>query len=1072
MNKNTIILFYILTMMLLSQSAIAKVIHGTVIDKESGEPLPGVTVTISKANRTITNIEGNFELEASDNDNVTFTFIGFDTQTFKASALPPVIKLRESSFTLQDVVITNKDDIAEIKKKIKEDSRKYSKHSAHFFNRVSLENPDGYTELIETFLEAQNVAALKNIKICSGNYWSKSGEGLSNGSTLESTDIDKFFLLSPYINHVSFWKNFHSPLHSEYSTAMTRKYYDIKREIMSEGGKTTLRYTFTAKDLSKGGIIDGILYVDGETMAVERFEGTLHRLPIRLSLVSTEKNIIPIDVKFTINYNTSEGYSEIDNMNINVTCQAFELSSTMLNIEDTKLPWGYGLALKSNYMNDVKEAGYDPQLYKNTDFIQHTEKDEDLIAQGQSSQEKPQLKASETPHERAYLHLDNTGYFLGETVWFKAYVMRTDLQKMTDLSSVLYVELLDPTGNVVQTKKLKLQEGMANGSFNLKGQQLVSGFYEVRAYTRYMTAWGSDACYSKIIPVFNEPKTPGDYSNPRIVFDRYKQRLPNYRTENTDATESSDTIITVGVAQAAMQETDEEDAEITVTPITKSITPYGTVEMTIHTAPYSRLSVTVTDADAIVNGKKDDITTVMQRPDLLPLNPLEGKRQVIEKGLRLEGKLIAKKKKDRGRMNDVNLLTTLYHANGRSASAMLKTDEEGRFFTEMPNIPGEWNLYLESKRDSNIVDAYISIDRNFSPAPRIMNKEDVMPVPVDTTNIIRLTCNEASFKDVLEGKLRLSNVDVIGKNRKKISAPWYSERNISRYASIYYDCEKEQEKLIDEGKEIFGLAEFLKYRNPLFEGDDNNSIPIVALPVKKNEDDFRLYNLETTGGATGLKGLVVYSDYDPCDSTRYADNPPSGFIRFWEDGMSYSNRPIIWIVDNTFCTITNIHARKNGEILNIPCGGEKVKIPLQALNVFVNNNTTNILLDLPVYLDELRSIYVSEDDSQSRNAFFAPDINSNHPIVVNLYTQGKVKNKPGTRSTFFQGYDVPEAFITARTAKMSANDEDYRRTLYWNPNLRTNKYGDVTISFPNTAVCRNMKINVEGVTKTGKFISK
>ena len=41
------------------------------------------------------------------------------------------------------------------------------------------------------------------------------------------------------------------------------------------------------------------------------------------------------------------------------------------------------------------------------------------------------------PREQVYLHFDNTGYFVGETIRFKAYVMRTDKGQATDLSRVL-----------------------------------------------------------------------------------------------------------------------------------------------------------------------------------------------------------------------------------------------------------------------------------------------------------------------------------------------------------------------------------------------------------------------------------------------------------------------------------------------------------------------------------------------------------------------------------------------------------------------------------------------------------
>ena len=38
------------------------------------------------------------------------------------------------------------------------------------------------------------------------------------------------------------------------------------------------------------------------------------------------------------------------------------------------------------------------------------------------------------PLERAYLHFDNTAYFMGEEIRMKAYVMRTDSNRLTNLS--------------------------------------------------------------------------------------------------------------------------------------------------------------------------------------------------------------------------------------------------------------------------------------------------------------------------------------------------------------------------------------------------------------------------------------------------------------------------------------------------------------------------------------------------------------------------------------------------------------------------------------------------------------
>ncbi|MBO7580347.1 MAG: hypothetical protein J6T38_02350 [Bacteroidaceae bacterium] len=133
------------------------------------------------------------------------------------------------------------------------------------------------------------------------------------------------------------------------------------------------------------------------------------------------------------------------------------------------------------------------------------------------------------PQEKVYLHFDNMGYFENETLWFKAYVSRTDNGHLSDLSKVLYVELLNPTGDVLQTLKYPIDSlGQSHGEMKLD-TIMGSGLYEVRAYTRYMTNWGTNAVFSRVIPIFKKPAKEGDYSDLTIASIPYHQRVPNRR---------------------------------------------------------------------------------------------------------------------------------------------------------------------------------------------------------------------------------------------------------------------------------------------------------------------------------------------------------------------------------------------------------------------------------------------------------------------------------------------------------------------------------------------------------------
>lgn len=80
------------------------------------------------------------------------------------------------------------------------------------------------------------------------------------------------------------------------------------------------------------------------------------------------------------------------------------------------------------------------------------------------------------PQEKVYLHLDNTAYYLNEILWWKAYLFRTDNDSLGSLSRVLYVELVDPSGEVVETEKSLVEDGQTNGQF-LLSRYTRSGFY-------------------------------------------------------------------------------------------------------------------------------------------------------------------------------------------------------------------------------------------------------------------------------------------------------------------------------------------------------------------------------------------------------------------------------------------------------------------------------------------------------------------------------------------------------------------------------------------------------------------
>jgi len=118
------------------------------------------------------------------------------------------------------------------------------------------------------------------------------------------------------------------------------------------------------------------------------------------------------------------------------------------------------------------------------------------------------------------------GCFLGDTIHFIAGIDKNPV------SRIIYVELLHPSGGVIQSKKLKLDaDNKAQGEIvvdTLYG----SGFYELRAYTRHQYNFKTQRSQTSVIPVFRHAsdfdKKENDkyrYISPYVYFGGYMQDI-------------------------------------------------------------------------------------------------------------------------------------------------------------------------------------------------------------------------------------------------------------------------------------------------------------------------------------------------------------------------------------------------------------------------------------------------------------------------------------------------------------------------------------------------------------------
>ena len=102
--------------------------------------------------------------------------------------------------------------------------------------------------------------------------------------------------------------------------------------------------------------------------------------------------------------------------------------------------------------------------------------------------------------EKIYIQASHVFFKQGETAYFKIYVVNAKDQTPTSLSNVVYVEIINPAGNILQKLSYKIEDGYAEGAYEFGGEA-VGGVYKIRAYTTWMRNENESTFFIKEITV-------------------------------------------------------------------------------------------------------------------------------------------------------------------------------------------------------------------------------------------------------------------------------------------------------------------------------------------------------------------------------------------------------------------------------------------------------------------------------------------------------------------------------------------------------------------------------------------
>jgi hypothetical protein len=113
--------------------------------------------------------------------------------------------------------------------------------------------------------------------------------------------------------------------------------------------------------------------------------------------------------------------------------------------------------------------------------------------------------------ERLFVHTDKTFYIVGENLWMKIYLTDALLHKPSNLSKIVYLEVLNNKNKSLLRSKIRMEGGFGHGSFKLPSN-LLTGNYTLRAYTQWMRNEGTASFFEQSLTITNtlndEAKSP------------------------------------------------------------------------------------------------------------------------------------------------------------------------------------------------------------------------------------------------------------------------------------------------------------------------------------------------------------------------------------------------------------------------------------------------------------------------------------------------------------------------------------------------------------------------------------
>ncbi|WP_405607445.1 hypothetical protein [Polaribacter sp. Asnod1-A03] len=137
------------------------------------------------------------------------------------------------------------------------------------------------------------------------------------------------------------------------------------------------------------------------------------------------------------------------------------------------------------------------------------------------------------PQENIFIHYNTSFLLSGEQLLYKVYCLNSKTNKLTNLSKVVYVELIDDNYKVHFKHKILLKSGLGQGDFFIP-TSIKSGNYKIVAYTKWMINGGENNFFQGDVAILNPFADNSKYLS--------KEKRDNQTFENREVKNTTNSI--------------------------------------------------------------------------------------------------------------------------------------------------------------------------------------------------------------------------------------------------------------------------------------------------------------------------------------------------------------------------------------------------------------------------------------------------------------------------------------------------------------------------------------------------